>query len=515
MDKTIRIKRALISCWNKAGVAEFAGRLVKQNIEIISSGGTAAHLEKAGIKITRVEDLTGFPEMLDGRVKTLHPAIHGAILSRRIPDHLEQLSAHNIKPIDLVVVNLYPFAEQLETSADNTEEMVEMIDIGGPAMIRAAAKNFESVVVLHQPGQYKEFLNIWQKNNYTVPLNISRRYAAAAFSYTSGYDQQIGNYLQEEEIQSLLPDYFRLELNKQQDLRYGENPHQQASLYQFPSEHSGLEQLWGKEMSFNNYVDVDAAYQLICEFEAPAVAVIKHTNPCGLASGEDLPEVFQRALAGDSLSAYGGIISANREIGHETAELIVRSFFECIIAPGYTSEALEMLRKKKNLRILKKEPGGSPAPLDFKFISDGVLVQQKDNILYDPDSLRTVTDRTPEEREMKDLKFAWRAVKHVKSNGIVLARDSQVIGVGAGQMSRVDAVKIAVRKAREAKHNLEGAVMASDAFFPFPDGVETAQRAGITSVIQPGGSVRDEEVIKAANELNMSMLFTGIRHFKH
>ena len=514
------IKRALISCWDKTGVAEFASILTENEIEIISSGGTAEHLRKHNIPVKKVEEVTGFPEILDGRVKTLHPAIHAAILARRNSQHLSQLQAQGIQHIDLVVVNLYPFLQYVKAGEKSLAEMIELIDIGGPAMIRSAAKNYENIVVLHKPEQYQEFLNIFKKESGEIPLQYRQRWAAKAFFYTSYYDSQIAAYLNSQQEEKEFPSYFSRFFVKKQDLRYGENPHQDASLYRmFYDASSGkneIERLSGKEMSYNNYVDVTAAYTLVSEFSEPAVAIIKHTNPCGASVGVELPVVFEKAFAGDPLSAFGGIVATNREVDEKTAELIHKSFYECVIAPGFSEPAIRILRKKKNLRLLKRKIiKTDKAHLQYKFLDIGLLVQKGDVLSFDPGRLSSAASRKPTETERQDMLFAWIIVKHVKSNAIVFVKNKQLLGVGAGQMSRVDAVKLAATKALSAGHDLHGAVMASDAFFPFRDGIDEAARAGISAVIQPGGSIRDNEVIEAASYNGMAMLLTGIRHFKH
>lgn len=520
MNTKITIQRALISCWDKTGVETLAAELSGRGVEIISSGGTAVYLQKNHIPVTKVEDITGFPEMLDGRVKTLHPFIHGAILAKRTPEHISQLRERGIKPIDLVVVNLYPFLENVNTEGKKLDEMVELIDIGGPAMLRAAAKNFAYVTILHRPAQYQDFLKELEKNGGSISFDFRRQCAADAFFYSAYYDSQIASYLDDTLSGKSLAPRFSQFFIKKEDLRYGENPHQQAALYdkftQSGASANGLKQHWGKEMSYNNYVDVTAAYSLVSEFTDPMVAIIKHTNPCGAASAASLPEAFRKALATDAVSAYGGIVAVNRRVDRETADLIRQSFYECVIAPGYEDAALETLKKKKNLRILERALfTEKDAPQEYKYLPVGLLVQQADAKDYDPEKLSTVSGREPDEREKADLLFAWKIVKYVKSNAIIFVKNGQLLGVGAGQMSRVDSVKLAAEKARDAGHHLQGACMASDAFFPFRDGVDEAYKAGIVAVIQPGGSIRDEEVIVAAKEHNMAMLFTGIRHFKH
>ncbi len=519
MADNISIKQALLSCWDKTGLAELAHHLVQQEVEIISSGGTAKFLSEKGIKVIKIEEVTGFKEILDGRVKTLHPFIHAAILARRTKDHLQQLKANGIKPIDLVVVNLYPFQDFLDKEKP-VLEMIELIDIGGPAMLRAAAKNYFHVVVLHHPDQYHLFLDTWEQNHYSIPVEFSLRLAADTFFHTSFYDAQINQFFDALCSQEKLPSRFSLHYQKQKDLRYGENPHQAAAIYvsppQFQKNLPIMDQLWGKEMSYNNFVDVTAAARVVSEFSEPAVTIVKHTNPCGAAVDVRLVNAFDKALAGDPVSAFGGIVAANKEIDHEVAEHLGHTFFECIIAPDFSAEALNILKSKKNVRILKSSQLFSEnIKYEFHHLPVGMLVQEPDRIFLEEDHLQSVGFRDPTLEEKRDLFFAWKIVKHVKSNAIVFAKDLQILGVGAGQMSRVDSVKIACRKAQENGHNLQGAVMASDAFFPFPDGIVEAAKAGITAVIQPGGSVRDKEVIEAARQHQLSMLFTGIRHFKH
>ena len=519
MSKNIVIKRALLSCWDKTGLADLAKGLKQREVEIISSGGTAAFLSEQGIAVTKIEEITGFKEILDGRVKTLHPFIHAAILAKRTKDHLHQLQERGIVPIDLVVVNLYPFMDFLGQGKPLTD-MIELIDIGGPAMLRAAAKNYACVTVLHHPDQYRSFLETWKQNSYSIPLDYNLRLAADTFFHTSYYDAHVNQFFDSLAEQDRTPARFAHFYQKHQDLRYGENPHQTAAFY-FPVDHSRknmpiIEQLWGKEMSYNNYLDITAAAAVVNEFTEPAVTIVKHTNPCGSAVDPRLVAAFDKALAGDPLSAYGGIVAANREIDREAAEHIQQTFFECILARDYSREALNILKSKKNFRILrselllKKNQGW-----DFRYLPVGMLAQKPDLLSYEEDKLQSVGEREPTPEEKRDLIFAWKIVQHVKSNAIVFAKDLQIVGVGAGQMSRVDSVKIACRKAKENGHKLKGAVMASDAFFPFRDGLDEAATAGITAVIQPGGSIRDQEVIDAARQHKISMLFTGIRHFKH
>ncbi len=517
MSESFTLQRALISCWDKSGLPELAKALREKDVEIVSSGGTSEFLKKAGVEVTPVEEITGFPEILDGRVKTLHPHIHAAILARRDEKHLHQLKELGISPIDLVVVNLYPFVQNL-SEAKSVADMIELIDIGGPTMLRAAAKNHDDVAVLHHPGQYAEFIEVWKNNRFKIPRDYSRNLASELFFHTSYYDSKIAMFLASQMSDSDFPQQFAQFYSKRKDLRYGENPHQRAAIYDSVTDDitkGALDVLWGKEMSYNNYVDIVAAGAIVEEFTEPAVAVVKHTNPCGAAVSDELADAFRYARSGDPVSAYGGIVASNRTLDEKTAALIVETFFECVIAPGYTESALNILKGKKNLRIIRKNTSLQKIKREFKLLPVGLLAQDADNMLYDSDKMVTVTDRKPDSQEEADLLFAWKIVKHVKSNAIVFARDNRLLGVGAGQMSRVDSVRIAGMKAKEAGHQLQGAVMASDAFFPFRDGIDEAARLGIRAVIQPGGSVRDQEVIDACNENNITMKFTGIRHFKH
>ncbi len=518
-SESITIRRALISCWDKTGIADLAVGLINQGVEIISSGGTAEYLHKNGVSVTPVEEITGFRDFLNGRVKTLHPSIHGAILARRNSEHLAELVERQIEPIDLVIVNLYPFTQATHQDKQMLD-MTELIDIGGPAMLRSAAKNYEFVAVLHQPTQYAELIEVMRSHKGCIPVEKSIQWATDAFFYSAYYDSQIAQYFQAQWNKSLFPKNLTLIFEKQQDLRYGENPHQAAALYSsYPvreKRKGDLDQLWGKPMSYNNYIDVISAAGVVVEFDQPAVAIVKHTNPCGAATDKIIAQAFSRAYAGDPVSAFGGIIACNHGIDRDTAQLIQEGFFECLIAPDYQSDAMEILKKKKNLRILKADLKLlTESQLDYRPNPLGLLVQESDRIDVDWPQVRSVGARAPLPAEQQDLLFAWRIVKHVKSNAIIYAKDSQVIGVGAGQMSRVDSVKLAGLKARQQGHTCTGAVMASDAFFPFPDGIEEAARNGITAIIQPGGSVRDPEVIETAKALDLAMLMTDIRHFKH
>ncbi len=518
----ISIKRALLSCWDKTGLDALASALVRHGVEIVSSGGTADHLSANGMTVTKVEDVTGYPAVLNGRVKTLHPLIHAPILAKRSKSHLRDLEKMDAKPIDLVVVNLYPFVEEAVAKQLPLENAIEFIDIGGPTLLRAAAKNHAFVVALHRPDQYHGFMRQLAENNGKIAREFSRRCAREIFFYTAWYDGQIQAYLSRQNGETaVLPEQQAYFLRKKSELRYGENPHQAAAVYHQPGRaERGLaaaEVLWGKPLSFNNYVDVHAAYELALDLPDIGCAIIKHTNPCGAASCEtSAADAFEKALRGDSMSAFGGIVACNRAIDAAAAEQMHKIFFECIIAPDFDEPALKILKTKKNLRLLKMEPGKFFGDgRDVKFLNDTVLIQQANNSVEDPRNWQVVTEKQPDSRETAELSFAWKIVKHVKSNAIVLIRDREIYGVGAGQMSRIDSVRIAREKALNAGRELKNLVMASDAFFPFRDGIDAAVEAGVTAIVQPGGSIRDKEVIDAANEHGLSMIFTGIRHFKH
>jgi phosphoribosylaminoimidazolecarboxamide formyltransferase/IMP cyclohydrolase len=501
------IKRALISVSDKTGIIDFARELKNFNVEIISTGGTAKSLRDAGIDVIDISDVTGFPEMMDGRVKTLHPRVHGGLLALRDnPEHVAAMDRNGIQPIDMVVVNLYPFAATIAREGVTREEAIEQIDIGGPAMIRSAAKNARDVAVITSPGQYEALMVELKENNGSLSNATRERLAQEAFQQTARYDSIVSSYLGGKNLV--------LVFDKSADLRYGENPHQQAALYH-TSDKSGVanaELLSGKEMSFNNYVDADAAWQLVCDYDATTCAIIKHTNPAGVGQGETVPVAYQRALATDPVSAFGGIVAINRPLDAAAAQEITKIFTEVVIAPGYDAGALNILQAKKNLRVLRMssvEPAKGP---EYKQISGGMLVQTRDQHRLKREHLKIVSTRQPTDEEIRALLFAWTVCKHTKSNAIVYARDGQTVGVGAGQMSRVDSVRIG---AMRAQLPVAGSVLASDAFFPFRDGLDEAARNGITAVIQPGGSVRDDEVIAAANEHGLAMVFTGVRHFKH
>jgi phosphoribosylaminoimidazolecarboxamide formyltransferase/IMP cyclohydrolase len=501
------IKRALISVSDKTGIIDFARELKHFDVEIISTGGTAKSLRDAGIDVRDVSDVTGFPEMMDGRVKTLHPRVHGGLLAlRENPEHVAAMDRNGIEPIDMVVVNLYPFAETIAREGVTREEAIEQIDIGGPAMIRSAAKNARDVAAVTAPAQYDKLIIELKQNDGSLSLATREWLAQAAFRQTARYDSLVSAYLGGTD---LFP-----ALSKVVDLRYGENPHQSATLYQ--GGEGGIanaELLAGKEMSFNNYVDADAAWQLVCDFEATTCAIIKHTNPAGVGQGETVAVAYQKALATDPVSAYGGIVAVNRPIDAAAAQEITKIFTEVVIAPGYDAEALQILQtKKKNLRALRMDSVAPAKGPEYKQISGGMLVQTRDHHQLRREDLKVVSERQPSDDEIRALLFAWTVCKHTKSNAIVYAREGQTVGVGAGQMSRVDSVRIG---AMRAQLPVAGSVLASDAYFPFRDGIDEAARNGITAVIQPGGSVRDDEAIAAANEHGLAMVFTGVRHFKH
>ena len=521
------VQRALISAFDKTGIVEFAKRLAALKIEILSTGGTAKLLRESGVAVRDVSDFTGWPEMLGGRVKTLHPRVHGGLLFRR--GHTEdqkQAAEHGIAPIDLVVVNLYPFEATAAKAGLAAEELIENIDIGGPTMLRSAAKNFASVTVVTDSADFARVaaeIESAGETKLATRLELARK----VFAATSRYDGMITTELERLAVSSgpvsleakpLLPERLHIALRRQQELRYGENPHQAAALYvpagRAPEGLAAAKQLQGKELSYNNFVDLEAARSLAAEFKNPAAVIIKHNNPCGTAEQDTLLDAYLKALACDPVSAFGGVLAFNRELDAVTAEEVAKLFVECIAAPGFAVRAKEIFAAKKNLRLLELPSGGfePDRELQLKRVLGGMLVQQPDLGEIKGDELRTVTKRAPLAEEMHTMRFAWKVAKHVKSNAIVFAKDGATIAVGAGQMSRVDSVKIAVMKAQSS---LAGTVVASDAFFPFPDGVEQAAKAGATAFIQPGGSVRDPEVIAAADRLGLAMVFTGMRHFLH
>ncbi|MHB0913335.1 MAG: bifunctional phosphoribosylaminoimidazolecarboxamide formyltransferase/IMP cyclohydrolase [Armatimonadota bacterium] len=518
-----KIKRALVSVSDKTGVVEFAKALSELGVEIISTGGTAKALAEAGVPVIGISEVTGFPEMMEGRVKTLHPKVHGGLLADRSkPEHLAQAAEQGIGMIDLVAVNLYPFAKTVAKPDVTLAEAIENIDIGGPSMVRSASKNFASVTIVVDPADYGTVLDEIKASGETT-YETRARLALTAFTHTAAYDTMISKYLEGQFAPSDFPGMVDMRFEKVQDLRYGENPHQKGAFYKIPG-YAGpgiasAKQLSGKELSFNNIWDTNAALELVKEFEKPACAIIKHANPCGCAQGKNLSEAYGLALEADPVSAFGGIIALNRPVTADLAKTIVdgNTFHEVIIAPSYDAEAVTMLTGwKKNLRLLevgdlaRPEGVSGVETMDMKKVAGGIIIQDRD--VASVPSLTTVTEKAPTEAQIEDLLFAWKVVKHVKSNAIVFAKDGRVVGVGAGQMNRVNSVRLAVAQAGE---KAKGAVMASDAFFPFPDGPEEAAKAGIVAIIQPGGSIRDAEVLDCANKYGMAMVTTGVRHFRH
>ena len=550
MNELRKIKRALISVSDKAGILEFAKHLREFGVEIISTGGTARNLRENGIEVLEVADITDFPEMMDGRVKTLHPKIHGAFLALRDNEnHARSMTEHGIEPIDLVVVNLYPFQETIAKEDVSLAEAVENIDIGGPAMIRSASKNWRDVAVVTDAKLYESVSQELRETGGSLSLKTRQRLATLAYTRTASYDLAISAYLAKqlstedlgflepfnplgnliiiesadifdetvEEDGDDLPDFETIELEKAADLRYGENPHQKAALYE-SNESGGIakaEQLHGKEMSFNNYVDAEAAWNLVQDFDELAVAIIKHTNPSGLGTGSSNEEAYARALSTDPVSAFGGIVAFNRKVEAAVAKSVNEVFTEVVVAPDFDADALEIFKRKKNLRVLRVEKCESTNNLEYKQISGGFLVQSKDIHRVSESELNFVTERKPTDEEIRALLLAWKVCKHVKSNAIVFANENRTIGVGAGQMNRVDSVRIAAMRAERFDLPLKNSVVASDAFFPFRDNVDEAASFGISAIIQPGGSIKDNESIEAANEHNIAMVFTGFRHFKH
>ncbi len=520
-------RRAVLSVSNKTGLVELARGLVELGFDLISTGGTFKTLTEAGLPVRYVTEVTGFPEILDGRVKTLHPRIHGGILARATAEHLQQLEDNGIGLIDLVVVNLYPFKETIARPGVSFQEAIENIDIGGPSMVRAAAKNQERVSIVVNPERYPEVLQALREQG-EISYDMRKRLAAEAFGHTAEYDQCIAGYLTaalaEESVSSSsspspspFPAAITLGGQKAQDLRYGENPAQKAAFYRGADAAGTLaygEQIQGKELSYNNWMDMDAAWGIVQDFSEPACAIIKHTNPCGTALGKTALEAYEKALAADPVSAFGGIIAFNRTVDAECAASLKAHFYEVIVAHEFSSDARAILQEKKNLRLVKVAQDGKPAhtPWKVRSIQGGFLIQEEDGGTTPISAWEVVSKRQPEPEELRELDFAWRVVKHVKSNAIVLAKAGQTLGVGAGQMNRVGSVKIALEQAGD---KAQGAYLASDAFFPFPDSLEEAAKAGVRAVVQPGGSVRDAEVIEAADRLNLIMVFTNRRHFKH
>ncbi|MEO0925496.1 MAG: bifunctional phosphoribosylaminoimidazolecarboxamide formyltransferase/IMP cyclohydrolase [Cyanobacteria bacterium J06643_13] len=509
---------ALLSVSDKTGIVELARQLVDRQFEIISSGGTAKTLQDAGITVTKVSDYTGSPEILGGRVKTLHPRIHGGILARQdLSEDLAELEANEIQPFSLVVVNLYPFEQTIAQPDVSVSEAIEKIDIGGPTLIRAAAKNYRYLTILCSPSQYDEYLAAYEQSNGEVSLEFRQRMAGSAFAHTNSYDRAISAYFAELNQSESLSESYSVAGTKVQSLRYGENPHQPAAWYQTgaaPSGWAAAEKLQGKELSYNNLVDLEAARRIITEFDPaePAAAVLKHTNPCGAALGNTLAEAYEKAFNADNISAFGGIVALNQTIDAATATALTKTFLECVIAPGCDREAQEILQKKSKLRILLLPDLATGQKETIKAIAGGFLVQASDDLVEHPDSWQFVTEKQPTPEQIAEMLFAQKLVKHVKSNAILISRGRTTLGIGAGQMNRVGAVKIALEQAGE---EAKGGVLASDGFFPFDDSVRTAAAAGISAIIQPGGSIRDQDSIAAANELGLVMVLSGTRHFLH
>ena len=517
----IKIKRALISLSDKTGIVELAKVLKSFGVEIISTGGTAKLLRENNIAVTEVSAYTGFPEILDGRVKTLHPKIHAGLLAlRNNAQHLQILNEHNIAPIDMVVVNLYPFEKTIQKPNVSLEEIIENIDIGGPAMLRSAAKNFQSVAVICAPSRYAQVIAELKKNDGALPTDLMRQLGIEVFGHTSKYDAAIYNYLSDyfksKKETTDFPQELMLAFEKIQDLRYGENPHQKAAFYKEKGQSKGLvnlKQLQGKELSFNNILDLNSAVELVKEFKNPAAVIVKHNNPCGVCEDKDLSKAYLGAWETDTLSAFGGIVALNRRMDLKTAKVIFKSgFLECIIAPGFDQEALNLFKEKKNLRLLQLNDLSSPDELQIKRVSGGALLQSKDSETLNLDKLKIVTKRKPSKSELQSLIFAWKVAKHVKSNAIVLTCGSRTVGIGAGQMSRVDSVMLAKNKSGKLKKNC---CLASDAFFPKPDAITWAHKAGAKAIIQPGGSIADQEIIASCDKYKIAMVTTGVRHFKH
>ncbi|MFH0887435.1 MAG: bifunctional phosphoribosylaminoimidazolecarboxamide formyltransferase/IMP cyclohydrolase [bacterium] len=521
------VTSALISVSDKTGLLHFAKELRKFNIKLISSGGTAEYLRKGGVEVTDVAEITKYPSMMDGRLKTLHPLVHGGILAiRSNKKHRQDMEKYGIEPIDMVVVNLYPFESTIANPKVSIEEAIENIDIGGPTMVRAAAKNYRDVAVVVNPANYSMILDELRKTKGKISLPVKERLAVEAFRHTSYYDSVIHGFLNSKFTRDIYPEEKAIAFRKVSELRYGENPHQPASFYkEMPEDPYGIHKagkLWGKELSFNNYIDLDAAWSIVSYFADPAAVVIKHTNPCGAALADNISEAYKKAFNADPVSAYGGIVGLNRECDDRAANQIGETFIECVIAPSYSNKALDILKEKKNLRIMqfdvpragvsKKTFLGSLHPLDMKRVRGGLLMQELDLAELAVPEVKVVTKREPTVDEMEDLFFAWGVAKFVKSNAIVIAKDKVTLGIGAGQMNRVGSTKIAIEGAGD---KARGAVLASDGFFPFADSIKAAAEAGVAAFIQPGGSVRDQEVIDEADRHNVAMVITGMRHFRH
>ncbi len=516
----IQIKRALLSVSDKTGLVEFAKKLQSFDVEMISTGGTFRVLEEAKILVQKVSEVTQFPEMMDGRVKTLHPKIHGAILARRDKNaHLKELEKHQITPIDMVIVNLYPFRETIQKKGVELGDAIEQIDIGGPTLIRSSAKNYEGVAIVVNPKKYPAIITELESNKGKISLNMRQKLAVEAFQHTMEYDNYIYNYLSKQFLKTSeeFPSRLNMKFSKIQDLRYGENPHQQAAFYAeldfVDLCVANAKQIHGKQLSYNNIYDINAALELVKEFTEPAAAIIKHTNPCGFALGKDTFEAYKLAHATDPLSAFGSIVAFNQKITKKAADEIVKTFVEVVIGPEFEQSAIEVLKTKKNLRILITGPLSKPKPSwDWKKVVGGILVQDYDLKDIGLTDLQYVTEKRPTAEQVESLLFAWKVLKHIKSNAILLVKGKHTTGIGAGQMSRIDAVELAIKKAGD---EARGSVLSSDAFFPFRDSLDASAEAGVVAIIEPGGSIRDQEVINAANELKLPMVFTGIRCFRH
>lgn len=514
-------KRAVLSVSDKSGVTEFAKELEALGYEVVSTGGTAKAIREAGVKVTGVSDITGFPECLDGRVKTLHPMIHAGILAMRSnPEHMKQIEKLGVTPIDIVAINLYPFKQTILKDNVTLEEAIENIDIGGPTMIRAAAKNWQDVAVIVDPADYAVVVSELRSKG-EVSKETKFRLACKVFEHTAQYDALIFNYLRKQRGEEQFPEELTVTFEKVQEMRYGENPHQKAAFYKeignADNTIAAAKQLHGKELSYNNIGDANGALDVIKEFgfDVPCAVAVKHANPCGVATGKDIYEAYVRAYESDPVSIFGGIVALNREVDEKTAQEMAKIFLEIIIAPSFSAEAIEILEKKKNIRLLELPniaKANTEGTLDMKKVVGGLLVQNLDTKLLNEADIKCVTKRKPTEKEIEDLKFVWKVVKHTKSNAIALAKDNRTVGVGPGQTNRITALELAIKYGGD---KVKGSVMGSDAFFPFSDCVEAAQKAGITAIIQPGGSIRDEDSIKAADEAGIAMLFTGMRHFKH
>jgi phosphoribosylaminoimidazolecarboxamide formyltransferase/IMP cyclohydrolase len=506
------MKRAIVSVWDKHGLAELGRGLTEAGYELVSTGGTARRLCEAGLDVVEVSDVTEFPEILDGRVKTLHPALHGGILARREPAHLEELETHDIAPVELVVCNLYPFQATIAQPEATLEDAIEQIDIGGVTLLRAAAKNHAHVAAVSDPADYDAIVQELREEG-EVTASTRRRLAIKAFQHTADYDVAIANYLSGTLTAEAdrLPRILQLSVEKTEDLRYGENPHQSAATY-MPAGPLGGELILGEGLSYNNLLDIDAAWRTASDFAEPTVAIVKHGTPTGVASHPELAIAFENAFATDTVSPFGGIIACNRIMDVDAIEAWGSLLVDAVVAPGFTEPAVEAMAKRKRLRALAITEAGAGMPWEMRGLRGGLLLQERDTLVEDANEWQVVSERTPTEAEWQGLHFAWKVVKHVKSNAIVFGREKQTTGIGAGQMSRVDSVRLAAMKAGD---RAEGSVMASDAFFPFPDGVEEAAKAGITAVIEPGGSIRDDQVIEAVNRLGLALVFTGHRHFRH